>query len=71
MLARLLASMKDENGRVRIAGFYDDVVPLTALRTARHADAPDGRRAADARVLARRHRRSARSRSTTCSRCRR
>lgn len=29
MLARLLASMKDENGRVTIAGFYDDVVPLT------------------------------------------
>jgi acetylornithine deacetylase/succinyl-diaminopimelate desuccinylase-like protein len=30
-LARLLASMKDENGRVRIDGFYDDVVPLTEL----------------------------------------
>ena len=30
MLARLLASMKDETGRVTIAGFYDDVVPLTA-----------------------------------------
>jgi len=29
MLAELLASMKDENGRVMIAGFYDDVVPLT------------------------------------------
>jgi len=29
MLAELLASMKDENGRVTIAGFYDDVVPLT------------------------------------------
>jgi len=29
MLARLLASMKDENGRVTIPGFYDDVVPLT------------------------------------------
>nr|MDQ4088545.1 M20/M25/M40 family metallo-hydrolase [Pseudomonadota bacterium] len=28
MLARLLASMKDETGRVTIAGFYDDVVPL-------------------------------------------
>src|SRR5580765_1026654 len=27
-LARLLASMKDENGRVRIEGFYDDVAPL-------------------------------------------
>jgi acetylornithine deacetylase/succinyl-diaminopimelate desuccinylase-like protein len=29
-LARLLASMKDEKGRVTIDGFYDDVVPLTA-----------------------------------------
>jgi acetylornithine deacetylase/succinyl-diaminopimelate desuccinylase-like protein len=29
-LSQLLASMKDANGRVTIAGFYDDVVPLTA-----------------------------------------
>ena len=29
-LSRLLASMKDDQGRVTIAGFYDDVVPLTA-----------------------------------------
>jgi acetylornithine deacetylase/succinyl-diaminopimelate desuccinylase-like protein len=29
-LARLLAGMKDEHGRVTIDGFYDDVVPLTA-----------------------------------------
>ena len=29
MLSELLASMKDETGRVTIAGFYDDVVPLT------------------------------------------
>lgn len=28
MLAHLIASMKDEDGRVRVAGFYDDVVPL-------------------------------------------
>jgi acetylornithine deacetylase/succinyl-diaminopimelate desuccinylase-like protein len=28
MMAHLLASMKDEDGRVRVAGFYDDVVPL-------------------------------------------
>jgi acetylornithine deacetylase/succinyl-diaminopimelate desuccinylase-like protein len=27
-LAKLLAGMKDDNGRVLIAGFYDDVVPL-------------------------------------------
>ena len=31
MLAKLLASMKDDNGRVTIKGFYDDVIPLTAL----------------------------------------
>ncbi|MEO7989557.1 MAG: M20/M25/M40 family metallo-hydrolase [Chryseolinea sp.] len=29
MLATLLASMKDENGRVIIKGFYDDVIPLS------------------------------------------
>ena len=29
MLAKLLASMKDDNGRVTIKGFYDDVTPLT------------------------------------------
>jgi len=31
MLAKLLASMKDDNGRVTINGFYDDVTPLTPL----------------------------------------
>ena len=30
MLAKLLSSMKDDNGRVTIKGFYDDVTPLTA-----------------------------------------
>jgi len=29
MLVKLLASMKDDNGRVTIKGFYDDVNPLT------------------------------------------
>jgi acetylornithine deacetylase/succinyl-diaminopimelate desuccinylase-like protein len=29
MLARLLSTMKDENGHVTIKGFYDDVVPLS------------------------------------------
>jgi len=29
MLAKLLASMKDENGRVTIKGFYEDVIPLS------------------------------------------
>jgi acetylornithine deacetylase/succinyl-diaminopimelate desuccinylase-like protein len=30
LLARLLASMKDENGRVTIKGYYDDVRPFSA-----------------------------------------
>jgi acetylornithine deacetylase/succinyl-diaminopimelate desuccinylase-like protein len=30
MLAKLLASMKDDNGKVTIKGFYDDVQPLNA-----------------------------------------
>ncbi len=30
LLAKLLASMKDDEGRVTIKGFYDDVTPLTA-----------------------------------------
>lgn len=29
MLTKLLASMKDEKGRVTIKGFYDDVIPLS------------------------------------------
>jgi acetylornithine deacetylase/succinyl-diaminopimelate desuccinylase-like protein len=29
MLAKLLSSMKDENGRVTVKGFYDDVKPLS------------------------------------------
>jgi len=39
-LAELLASMRDANGRVTIAGFYDDVVPLTAAERAAIAAAP-------------------------------
>jgi acetylornithine deacetylase/succinyl-diaminopimelate desuccinylase-like protein len=31
MLAKLLASMKDDDGRVTIKGFYDDVTPLTSF----------------------------------------
>ena len=30
-LAQLLAAMKDENGRVSVPGYYDDMVPLTEL----------------------------------------
>ncbi|GAA4016874.1 dipeptidase [Hymenobacter fastidiosus] len=40
-LAQLLASMKDSTGRVSIAGFYDDVVPLTALERAALARVPN------------------------------
>lgn len=40
MLAELLASMKDETGRVTIAGFYDDVVALTDAERAAIAAVP-------------------------------
>jgi acetylornithine deacetylase/succinyl-diaminopimelate desuccinylase-like protein len=40
-LARLLASMKDDNGRVPIDGFYDDVTPLTAEERRAIDDIPD------------------------------
>ncbi len=30
LLAKLLAGMKDDNGKVLVKGFYDDVVPLSA-----------------------------------------
>lgn len=39
-LARLLASMKDDNGRVLVKGFYDDVVPLTESERQAIRDAP-------------------------------
>lgn len=44
VLSQLLATMKDKTGRVTIAGFYDDVVPLTeaerqAIRAVPAADA--------------------------------
>ncbi len=40
-LARLLASMKDAQGRVTIPGWYDDVVPLSAEERAAIAAVPD------------------------------
>jgi acetylornithine deacetylase/succinyl-diaminopimelate desuccinylase-like protein len=39
-LSRLLASMKDENGRVRVEGFYDDVAPLSELEKKALAEMP-------------------------------
>lgn len=41
MLARLLASMKDDDGRVLIAGFYDGVEPLSPVEERAVAEAPD------------------------------
>ncbi len=41
MLAQLLASMKDANGRVLIDGFYDDTEPLGELERRALAEAPD------------------------------
>lgn len=40
-LAKLLASMKDDAGRVTIDGFYDDVVPLTAEERKAIDEIPD------------------------------
>src|SRR5579872_2212891 len=40
MLARLLASMKDDNGRVLIENFYKGIVPLSALEKDAIAKAP-------------------------------
>ncbi len=40
MLAQLLASMKDGEGRVLIPHFYDGIAPLSALETKAIADAP-------------------------------
>lgn len=40
-LGRLLASMKDEDGRVLIDGFYNDVTPLTETEKRALAEAPN------------------------------
>jgi acetylornithine deacetylase/succinyl-diaminopimelate desuccinylase-like protein len=40
-LARLLASMKDDRGRITVAGFYDDVTPLTAEERRAIDEVPD------------------------------
>jgi acetylornithine deacetylase/succinyl-diaminopimelate desuccinylase-like protein len=41
MLARLLASMKDENGRVLVDRFYDGIQPLSETEKRAIADAPE------------------------------
>jgi acetylornithine deacetylase/succinyl-diaminopimelate desuccinylase-like protein len=40
VLAQMLAQMKDESGRIRIPGFYDDVRPLTDEERAQLATLP-------------------------------
>lgn len=40
LLVKLLASMKDDNGKVLIKGFYDDVVPFTDLEKKALAKVP-------------------------------
>ena len=40
-LGRLLASMKDESGKVLVEGFYDDVTPLTPTEKRALAEAPN------------------------------
>ncbi|MDZ7359151.1 MAG: M20/M25/M40 family metallo-hydrolase [candidate division KSB1 bacterium] len=40
-LSQLLASMKNESGRVLVPGFYDGVEPLNAVEQKAIADAPD------------------------------
>jgi len=39
-LAKLLASMKDDNGRVTVKGYYDDVLPFSAEETKAIAEMP-------------------------------
>ncbi len=39
-MARLLASMKDDEGRVLVPGFYEGVAPLSAIEKQAMADAP-------------------------------
>ncbi len=40
LLVKLLASMKDDSGRVTINGFYDDVQPLSPMETQALAAVP-------------------------------
>lgn len=41
LLAHLVAGLRDEDGRIRVAGFYDDVRPPTATERQAAAAAPD------------------------------
>jgi acetylornithine deacetylase/succinyl-diaminopimelate desuccinylase-like protein len=39
-LARIIASLRDEDNRITIPGFYDNIVPLTSAERARMAELP-------------------------------
>lgn len=54
MMAKLLASMKDDNGRVTIKGFYDDVTPLTAMekKALQEVPAPDEQMKSELGIIA-------------------
>ena len=64
-LARLLASMKDDSGRVLVEHFYDDVEPLGPVEKQALADAPAIDTTPDGGALARFDRRRDRRRSTS------
>ncbi len=40
LLSKLLSSMKDDEGKILVQGFYEDVIPLTASEKAAIAQAP-------------------------------
>lgn len=40
MIATLIASMRDDDGRIKIAGYYDDVTPVTAAEHRAVAELP-------------------------------
>jgi acetylornithine deacetylase/succinyl-diaminopimelate desuccinylase-like protein len=40
LVANLIASMRDDDGRIKIAGYYDDVKPITAAERAAIAQLP-------------------------------
>jgi acetylornithine deacetylase/succinyl-diaminopimelate desuccinylase-like protein len=41
MIANLIASMRDDDGRIRISGYYDDVRPISAAERSAIAALPD------------------------------
>ena len=66
-LAALLASMKDDDGRVKVAGYYDAVAPLTAEERAMLDAVPDDAARMLQRLVSPRPRGRFRSCRTRCS----